>query len=96
MPEDKKKYVCMYVLRGMYRMTVGADSLQELFDLLQMKDVVFGEKDGLTDAEILEKIYKDSEQTTGRLTIYKLNEEYDPDDPDEFDDEYIICKHGVV
>ncbi len=94
--ESRKKYMCIYVLKSMLRSTVGADSLPELFELLEMKQLVSGSAEGLSDAEILDKIYADSQETTGHLTVYKLNENYDPDGDEEFDDEYLICKHGIV
>lgn len=92
----KKKYICIYMLKGMFRTTIGADTIQELYELLEMKEVVSGPVGELTDLEILEKIYADSLNTTGRLTVYKLDETYDPETADEFDDEYIICKNGIV
>ena len=68
----KKKYICIYMLKGMFRTTIGADTIQQLYELLEMKEVVSGAIDDLTDLEILEKIYADSLSTTGRLTVYKL------------------------
>ena len=92
----KKKYICIYMLKGMFRTTIGADTIQQLYELLEMKEVFSGAIDDLTDLEILEKIYADSLSTTGRLTVYKLDETFDPETADEFDDEYIICKNGIV
>lgn len=93
---EKKKYVCIYMLKGMLRTTVAGDTLRSVYDLLEMKEVVSGSVEGLTDLEVLEKIYRDSAKTTGRLTIYKLDENFDPETADEFDDEYIICRDGIV
>ncbi len=92
----KKKYICIYMLKGMFRTTIGADTIQQLYELLEMKEVVSGAIDDLSDLEILEKIYADSLNTTGRLTVYKLDETFDPETADEFDDEYIVCKNGIV
>ena len=93
---EKKKYVCIYMLKGMLRTTVAGDTLRSVYDLLEMKEVVSGSVEGMTDLEVLEKIYRDSAKTTGRLTIYKLDENFDPETADEFDDEYIICRDGIV
>lgn len=84
------------MLKGMYRTTIGADTIRQLYDLLEMKEVVSGPIDGFSDLEILEKIYADSLKTTGRLTVYKLDETYDPETADEFDDEYLVCRDGIV
>ena len=96
MEMEKKKYVCIYMLKGMLRTTVSGNTLREVYDLLEMKEVVSGSADGLSDREMLDKIYKDSAKTTGRLTVYKLDENYDPETAVEFDDEYLVCRDGIV
>ena len=96
MGNEKKKYVCIYMLKGMLRTSIAGDTLREVYDLLEMKEVVSGPADGLTDQEILDKIYRDSAKTTGRLTVYKFDENYDPETADEFDDEYLVCRDGVL
>lgn len=96
MGNEKKKYVCIYMLKGMLRTSIAGDTLRDIYDLLEMKEVVSGSADGLTDPEILDKIYRDSAKTTGRLTVYKLDENYDPETADEFDDEYLVCRDGIV
>lgn len=96
MGNEKKKYVCIYMLKGMLRTSIAGDTLRDIYDLLEMKEVVSGSADGLIDPEILDKIYRDSAKTTGRLTVYKLDENYDPETADEFDDEYLVCRDGIV
>ena len=96
MGNEKKKYVCIYMLKGMLRTSIAGDTLREVYDLLEMKEVVSGTADGLTDQEILDKIYRDSAKTTGRLTVYKFDENYDPETADEFDDEYLVCRDGIL
>ena len=105
MGNEKKKYVCIYMLKGMLRTSIAGDTLREVYDLLEMKEVVSGHlieyfvsgpADGLTDQEILDKIYRDSAKTTGRLTVYKFDENYDPETADEFDDEYLVCRDGIL
>ena len=95
MGNEKKKYVCIYMLKGMLRTSIAGDTLREVYDLLEMKEVV-SRPDGLTDQEILDKIYRDSAKTTGRLTVYKFDENYDPETADEFDDEYLVCRDGIL
>ena len=63
MGNEKKKYVCIYMLKGMLRTSIAGDTLREVYDLLEMKEVVSGPADGLTDQEILDKIYRDSAKT---------------------------------
>ena len=92
--ENKKKFMCIYMLKGMYRTTVGADTIEQLYELLEMKEVVNGSIEGMSELEIINKIYEDSYKTTGRLTIYKLDEDFDPETADEFDDEYVVCKRS--
>ena len=92
--ENKKKFICIYMLRGMLRTTVGADTIEQLYDLLEMKEVVGGSIEGMSELDIINKIYEDSYKTTGRLTVYKLDENYDPETADEFDDEYVGCRRG--
>ena len=96
MGNEKKKYVCIYMLKGMLRTSIAGDTLREVYDLLEMKEVVSGPAGGLTDQEILDKIYRDSAKTTGRLTVYKFDENYDPETADEFDDEYLVCRDGIL
>ena len=88
MGNEKKKYVCIYMLKGMLRTSIAGDTLREVYDLLEMKEVVSGPADGLTDQEILDKIYRDS--------AYKFDENYDPETADEFDDEYLVCRDGIL
>lgn len=96
--EKKPLYKCIFMYRGMFRNVVDADSIKDLYLRLSGTSVVQEmELDGLDDAEVLKSIYEQSVKTTGHLTIYKLNPDFDPDDEEDFDDnEYIICKNGVV
>ena len=48
MGNEKKKYVCIYMLKGMLRTSIAGDTLREVYDLLEMKEVVSGPADGLT------------------------------------------------
>jgi hypothetical protein len=98
MEEKKPLYKCIFMLKGMFRNVVDADSISDLYLRLSGTSVV-EEKDldGMTDLEILNSIYEQSVKTTGRLSVYKLNEDFDPDEEEDYDDnEYIICKNGIV
>ena len=59
MEMKRKVYLHLYV-KGMLRTSIAEDTLREVYDLLEMKEVVSGPADGLTDQEILDKIYRDS------------------------------------
>ena len=94
--EDEKKplFQCIFMLKGMFRNVVTADSIMDLYERLSGTSVV-EETDlsAMTDGEILKSIYDQSVRTTGRLTVYKLNDKYDEDDIADFDDdEYIVCR----
>lgn len=95
-PMEKKKFVCIYILKGMLRTSVGGDTLKDVYNLLEMKEIVSGPVDGMSDVEILKKIYADSAKTTGRLTVYQFDPEYDPETSDEFDDEYVPIKDSLL
>lgn len=95
--EGKSPYLCIYMLKGMFRHTVNADSIRDLYEKLSGTSVVYGDDiEGLSDLEILNKIYADAEETTGRLTVYKYNPDFDDEEAEDDFDEYLICKHGVV
>lgn len=94
--EDEKKplFQCIFMLKGMFRNVVTADSIRDLYERLSGTSVV-EETDlsAMADGEILKSIYDQSVRTTGRLTVYKLNDKYDEDDIADFDDdEYIVCR----
>ena len=94
--EDEKKplFQCIFMLRGMFRNVVTAESITDLYERLSGTSVVEeADLSGMTDGEILKSIYDQSIRTTGRLTVYRLNENYDQDDIADFDDdEYIVCR----
>ncbi len=92
MESEKKKFKCSYVLKGMFRSKVMGDTIEEIYEMLELKDVVSGPIDGLSEEEIIRKIIEDSEKTTGRLAIYKLDENFDPETAEEYEDEYKVCK----
>ena len=92
--ESKARFQCIFVLIGMYRNIVEADSIQDLYTRLSGTSVVEkADLSTMTDQQILDSIYSQSVKTTGRLTVYKLNENYDPDNLEDFEDnEYVVCK----
>ncbi len=101
--EDERKplYKCIFMHRGMYRNVIGADSIKDLYTRLSGTSVVeemeAAALEALEDLAVLDSIYEQSVKTTGHLTVYKLNPDFEPDDEEDFDDnEYIICKNGIV
>lgn len=98
MEEKKPLYKCIFMLKGMYRNVVDADSIADLYMRLSGTSVVEDmDVSGMDDSAILDSIYAQSVKTTGRLSVYKLNPDFDPEEEEDFDDnEYILCKNGVV
>lgn len=101
--EDERKplYKCIFMHRGMYRNVIDADSIKDLYTRLSGTSVVeemeAAALEALEDLAVLDSIYEQSVKTTGHLTVYKLNPDFEPDDEEDFDDnEYIICKNGIV
>ena len=101
--EDEKKplYKCIFMHRGMFRNVIDAESIKDLYMRLSGTSVVeemeMEALEALEDLAILDSIYEQSVKTTGHLTVYKLNPDFDPEAEEDFDDnEYIIFKNGIV